>query len=225
MSNIQGIDKGMAILQDRALTNELDYLFVMDCLKEYANPRAKLSQLIKSGGLVHIKKGLYLLGPRFKKKPYCLELLANLIYGPSYVSLERALQIHGLIPEHVEAITSVTLKRTKDFKTPVGQFLYQHCHSAHYSVGITIKQYSEYESALIATPEKAVTDILTLRRGKITSMREIEQILLEDLRMEEEDLFKLDLQLVRLIQKTIPHSAIFFFEKWLSKHSAGNSLI
>jgi hypothetical protein len=222
MSNIEGVDPAMAILQERALSNELDYQFVMTCLRDYKSPRAKLTRLLKSGALIRVRKGLYLLGPRFKRTPYCLELLANMIYGPSYVSLERALQIYGLIPEYVEAITSVTAKLGKEFRTPIGHFLYAHCHPKSYSVGVTTRSFSEYENPLIATPEKALTDLLTIRRGKVTSMHQIEQILLEDLRIEEEDLYTFDLKLIGNIQEASPHSAIYFLEKWLS-HFKGKS--
>lgn len=217
MTNIYGIDKAMAVLQERAMANEIDYQFVMDCLQEYGSPRSKLTRLLKSQALIHIRKGLYLLGPKFKRSAYCLELLANMIYGPSYVSLESALQIYGLIPEHVEMITSVTSKLSKEFRTPVGHFLYAHCHPKSYSIGITTKSFSEHENPLIATPEKALIDMLTIRRGKITTFSQLEYILLEDLRIEEEDLRALDIKQIRAIQDAHPHSAVDFLEKWLSK--------
>ncbi|MBA3722610.1 MAG: hypothetical protein H0W88_09445 [Parachlamydiaceae bacterium] len=216
MSKIEGIDSAMAFIQDRSLVNSIDYQFVMDCLKDFRSPRSKLSHLLHSNALIRVKKGLYLLGHRFKHTPYCFEMLANLIYGPSYVSLERALQIYGMIPEHVENITSVTKKGSKDFRTPVGTFIYAHCHKNSYSIGITTKQFSEYENPLIATPEKAITDMLTIRRGKITSMHQVELILIEDLRIEEDDLTALDLNLIRSIRDAYPHSSVYFLEKWLT---------
>ncbi len=217
MSKVYGIDRAMVAILDRAPANELDYQFVMDCLKDYASPRSKLTHLMKSGAIIRVKKGLYLLGIKFRRAPYCLELLANMIYGPSYVSLERALHIYGLIPEHVEAVTSVTFKANKEFNTPMGHFSYAHCQPRAYSTGITGRSFSENETALIATPEKALSDMLTLRRGKVTSMQQMEQILLEDLRIEEEDLLALDLNRVRNIYEANPHSAIHFFEKWLAR--------
>lgn len=216
MSNIEGIDAAMAVIQARALTNQVDYQFVMDCLQNYGSPRAKLTRLIQSGALIRLKKGLYVLGSKFKKAPYCLELLANMIYGPSYVSLERALQIYGLIPEHVEEVTSVTIQATKKIKTPLGYFSYAHSQTKSYPIGITSKSYSDYENPLIAMPEKALTDLLMIRRGKLVSRRQVEQILLEDLRIEEEDLLALDLKLIREIQDSFPHSAVYFLEKWLT---------
>jgi hypothetical protein len=216
MSIREGVDAGMALLQDRALVNELDYQFAIDCLKDYAAPRAKLGRLIASGALIRLKKGLYLLGPRFRHTPYCLELLANLIYGPSYVSLEKALQLYGLIPEHVETVTSVTSREGKEFRTAVGNFLYAHCHPKSYSIGVTFRSFSEHEQALIATPEKALTDLLTIRKGKVTSLHQMGQLLLEDLRIEEEDLRNLDLKRIQEIEKIFPHSAVHFLEKWLA---------
>ncbi len=217
MANIGGIDPAMAVIVAKAKTNELDYQFVMDCLKDYASPRAKLSRLLNEGALIRVKKGLYLLGPQFKHHPYCLELIANLIYGPSYVSLERALYIYGMIPEHVEAITNVTTKPSRDFRTPVGTFSYSHCHPKSYSIGITSRSYAENENPFIATREKALTDMLTIRRGKVTSEKHLEEILLEDLRIEEEDLLKLDLLKIQEIYQAHPHSAVHFLRKWLEK--------
>ncbi len=53
-----------------------------------------------------------------RKQPYSREILANLIYGPSCISLEYALQYYGMIPERVEAVTSVTVGRSRKFSTP-----------------------------------------------------------------------------------------------------------
>jgi len=217
MSNIRGIDPAMAVIVAKAEANELDYQFVMDCLKDYASPRAKLSRLLDEGALIRVKKGLYLLGPEFQNHPYCLELIANLMYGPSYVSLERALYIYGMIPEHVEAITSVTTKLSREFRTPVGNFSYSHSHPKSYSIGITSRSYGENENPFIATREKALTDMLTIRRGKVTSEKHLEEILLEDLRIEEEDLLQLDLLKIQQIYQAHPHSAVHFLKKWLEK--------
>ncbi len=213
----EGVDKAMALLKEHSLTNHLDYQFVMDCLKDFKSPRSKLSRLVQSGALIRIKKGLYLLGTHFKHTPYCPEMLANLIYGPSYVSLESALQMYGMIPEHVVTMTSVTVKSAAEFKTPIGHFSYSHCSQKSYPIGITTKTYSDYEKPLLATPEKALTDFLKIRRGKVTSVKQLEHMLIDDLRIEEEDLSKLDLKLIRLIQNTSPHSSTYFLEKFIGK--------
>jgi len=83
-------------------TEEFDYQALSDCLKDYARPRDRISDLIKSGVIVRVKKGLYIFGSDYSRGPYSRELLANLMYGPSYVSLDYALGYYALIPERVE---------------------------------------------------------------------------------------------------------------------------
>src|SRR5262245_31791812 len=113
-------------IRKSVVNEEIDYLLLTSLLKQYKRPRDKITQLLKSGALIRVKKGLYIFGSRYAKKPYILETLANLIYGPSYISLEYALAFYGMIPERVEVLTSVTNKRDKIFKTPVGLFTYRY---------------------------------------------------------------------------------------------------
>lgn len=202
------MDPAMAILRSRAPSEELDYGFVMDCLKEYRFPRTKLTQLLKSKSLLRVKKGVYVFGALFMRKPYSLETLANLLYGPSYISLEWALQRYGMIPERVEEVTSVTFKRTQMFQTPIGRFSYAHRPILSFSVGLIRQQQSEYQSYLMASPEKALVDQLVIRRGQVSKISELEEILFEDFRIEEEDLQKLDIALLKKINEAYPHITI-----------------
>jgi predicted transcriptional regulator of viral defense system len=80
---------------------------------------------MRKGVVVRVKKGLYIFGDEYRIRPFSRESLANLIYGPSIISLESALSFHGLIPERVATVTSVTPKRSKRFTTPVGCFVYR----------------------------------------------------------------------------------------------------
>ena len=68
--------------------NEFDYTTLLDALKTYRYPRNRISSLLKKGEIIRIKKGIYLLGPDQRKTPYVPEILANMICGPSYISLE-----------------------------------------------------------------------------------------------------------------------------------------
>jgi hypothetical protein len=211
------MDPAMAALRLRAPSEELDYGFVMNCLKNYSFPRAKLTQLLKSQALIRVKKGLYVFGSLFNRHPYSLETLANIAYGPSYVSLEWALQTYGMIPERVEEITSVTSKRTHIFETPIGRFSYSHRPLFAYPAGITIRQTSEYQSYLIATPEKALIDLLIVRRGQVSKISELEEILFEDFRIEEDDLHQLNLTTIKTINASYPHTTINHLIKMLAK--------
>jgi predicted transcriptional regulator of viral defense system len=172
---------------------EIDYLGLMDALSLYAKPRDKIRTLLRSGQLIRVKKGLYVFGPELAVGPYCKELLANLIYGPSCISLEYALGFYGLIPERVETVTSVTNKRDKRFNTPVGHFSYRYLHSKKYSIQITQQTLDEQHPILIASKEKALADILVLTPGlNLSNQKQLEHFLFEDLRLSENALKIMD---------------------------------
>jgi hypothetical protein len=208
MNRNLGIDAGLAVLLERAPGEILDYGFVMKSLSNYKSPRVKLNYLLKIKALVRIKKGIYVFGEKFARQPYSSEVLANMIYGPSYVSLEWACQYYRLIPEKVTTVTSVTTKRSKQFQTPIGLFTYDHLSLQVFPVGVTLVKFSETQQALIATKEKALSDLLVLRRGSFSSKKHFEETLFEDFRIEEEDLESLNLELLNEIYKARPHSAI-----------------
>jgi hypothetical protein len=208
MRRSMGIDAGLQLLLERAPSEELEYGFVMECLKAYKNPRVKLNHLLKIKALIRVKKGIYIFGEKFARRPYSSEALANMIYGPSYVSLEWACQYYRLIPEKVTTITSVTTQRSRQFETPIGLYTYDHLPPKLFSVGVTLVQFSDTQKALIATKEKALADLLVLRRGSFSSKRQFQETLFEDLRVEQEDLESLDLSLLEAIYDARPHSAI-----------------
>ena len=88
---------------------------ILDILKDYKRPNDKISELIKNGELILLKRGLYIPGKNtdlIVPEPF---LIANYLWGPSYVSLETALSYWGLIPERVFEIRSVTMKLSKKF--------------------------------------------------------------------------------------------------------------
>lgn len=208
MKRILGIDSGLAILLSKAPGEILDYGFVMECLNAYKNPRVKLNHLLKIGALVRVKKGIYIFGKNFSRGPYSQQILANMIYGPSYISLEGACQYYRLIPERVTTVTSITTKRSKEFYTPIGLFTYDHLPVESFSVGVTLTGISETQYALIATKEKALADLLVLRRGSFSSKKHFEETLYEDLRIEEEDIGSLDPELLNAIYQARPHTAL-----------------
>ena len=208
MERISGVDPGLALLLQRTSNEELDYGFVMDCLRLYKNPRVKLCNLLKIGALVRVKKGVYIFGPTCARKLYSPEVLANMIYGPSYVSLEWACQYYRLIPENVTAVTSVTTQRSRSFQTPAGPFSYHHQPIEVYPVGVGLMHVSDRQTALIAAKEKALVDLLVVRRGGFSSKKQLRTTLFDDLRIEEEDLAGLDRALLQEINKARPHSAV-----------------
>lgn len=172
---------------------EFDYQTLMDALAGYAAPRDRVSTLLRQGAIIRVKKGLYIFGDDIRRKPICRELLANLIYGPSYISLDYALQYHGLIPERVTALTSVTTGRSRLFDTPLGRFDYRMIALSAFRTGMDQVALEDGRSFLIAIPEKALADKLLCERGiGIRGRRELKRYLEEELRIDPADLSRLD---------------------------------
>lgn len=172
---------------------EFDYPTLVAALAEYARPRDKITQLLRNGVIVRVKKGLYLFGASYRRRPYSPEILANLLYGPSYLSLEYALQHYGLIPEGVEALTSVTTGRSRRFLTPAGLYTYSMIPLAAFRIGMTQIESGDGRTFLIAQPEKALADKIWHDRGvTIRSQRAMESYLLTDLRLDFAVLASLD---------------------------------
>jgi hypothetical protein len=217
-----GMDPAIAHLLEQAPSEELEYGFVMDCLKDYSNPRVKLNHLLTIRALTRVKKGVYIFGKNFSRRPYSSEVLANIIYGPSYVSLEWACQYYRLIPEKVTTVTSVTIQRSKRYQTPLGLFTYDHLPISVFSVGVTLISFSDTQKALVATKEKALTDLLVLRRGRFSSHRHFKEVLFDDLRVEEEDIQGLNLELLKEIYQSRPHSAVHYLIQTREKNESSN---
>jgi hypothetical protein len=171
---------------------ELDYVALMAALSNYAKPHDKVTSLLRSGAIIRVKKGLYVFGEDYRRRPYCRELLANLIHGPSFVSLDYALSYHGLIPERVELVTSVTSGRARRFDTPVGAFVYRPTPLSSFHVGMNRVDRGGV-SYLIATPERALADkVREDRSARIRSLADAEAYVLHDLRIDGAAFLELD---------------------------------
>lgn len=175
----------MLELRERIAFEEFDYQALLDGLRKYSRPRDKITSLFRKGDVIRVKKGIYVFGDRYRRRPYSREILANMIYGPSYVSMETALYYHGLIPEAVEAVTSVTEGRGRRFATPVGMFLYHGISAKAFPIGIDRVEIEPGRSFLIATREKALADKIQAERGAaIRSRAEMLAYLTDNLRID-----------------------------------------
>lgn len=97
-------------------------------------------------------KYLFLLA---KKPPEDFEI-ANFLYKPSYISLETALSFYGIIDQFPYQVTSVSLRKTNNFKIDKKMFTYAHIKPDLF------KDYKKENNFLIASPQKAVFDFLYL---------------------------------------------------------------
>lgn len=172
---------------------------------------------MKSGEIQGVVPGIYVTAPEFRKRPVSMEVLANKIFGPSYVSFEYVLAHAGLIPEAVQGITSATPKRNRDFDTHLGRFSYRHLPLAFYSFGWTQETLTDGSGFLIATPEKALLDLL-YRSGSVRSLKALETRLFEDFRLEVDSFRTFDVnRLSKYVVRMPGNNLRVHFTKFLEK--------
>lgn len=165
--------------------------------KEYEQPILKINAMVKKGELLRLKRGVYALAADYRNHPLNLIATANMLHKPSYVSYEYALSYHGLIPERVYTVTSATTYRSEEYSTALGHFSYTKIPSKVYSIGLEWKSDENDGGHMLATPEKALCDtIYADKRITHLTRNEIEHYLEDDLRIEWEDLKKLDSLLI-----------------------------
>jgi predicted transcriptional regulator of viral defense system len=195
------------MIREKITTEEFDYEILMQALQHYKKPRDAISRLLRDGFIVRVKKGLYVFAKNYRKEMICKESLANLIYGPSYISLEYALSYYGFIPERVEQITSMTPLRNKTFQTPLGVFEYVHLLPKKIAVGITLIEFDAKHQFLMATPEKALADRISFHKN-LTSTQDIHAFVCEGLRIEEDMLMQLKIPLLKEISYVYHNPAV-----------------
>ena len=191
---------GIEAIRRAIETDVFDYQQLMDCLTGYAKPRDKIRALLKAGDIVRVKKGVYVFGDGYRRSAWSREILANLIYGPSYVSLDYALAFYGFIPERVTVVTSVTLSRSRRFETPLGLFTYRRLFGCKYAIGIDQQTLEAGQHFLIAAPAKALADkVWTDQRFTPRKTGDFRAYLHEDLRIASDALSNIDRTLLELI--------------------------
>jgi len=143
--------------QDYSVINSFD-------LSKIGNKKTISNQVVnwtKKGLLIQLKRGLYVLSPKYTKTELTNAFIANQIYSPSYVSLEYALDLYEIIPEIVPTLTSITTKKTMSIQNDFGFFTYQHIKPLAFR-GFIKETSSNGLSYFIAEPEKAVVDFIYL---------------------------------------------------------------
>ena len=193
--------------------NEFDYQTLKAALEDYRFPRDRVTKLLQKGLIIRVKKGIYVFSELMGRGPYSREILANMIYGPSYISMEYALAYYQLIPEWVDVVTSVTTQKNKKFHTPVGDFRYRHLQRRYYAMGMGITKIEERQY-LIAIPEKALIDKLYFET-KLGSEQDIREYLFNDLRLDEEEFRRLNFDWVRSSTTIYNHPNIKLLRKFM----------
>jgi len=170
----------------------------MDIVSAYNRPNDKISEMIRSGELIALRRGLYIPGPEMDLPTPDPYLIANHLRGPSYVSLETALSYWGMIPERVVEISSITLKTSRIFHTPIGRFSYRHGTAPYYSFGVVRAELAPQQFGLIASREKALCDTIVYTSGVLLrSVSQTRDYLLDDMRIDEVALRQLSIPTIQ----------------------------
>jgi hypothetical protein len=154
---------------------------------------------VKENYLFRLRKDLYLIKSTFHKElPDTFEI-AQLVYGPSYISFESALSEYQWIPEGVPTTTSACVKRGKKFKGTLGLFTYEHVPIDIFPLGIhSIRtQHSVY---MLAEPWKAVADIIYSRKKNWPDLSSFS----EDMRVESESLKESNFETLLILSEIYP---------------------
>ncbi len=186
MQNMLAIER----IRSEISADVFDYTHLVSALSSYSNPRKVISTLLRKGQILRIRKGLYVFSPLWRKKPLNKAYIANIIYGPSVVSLDYALSWYGLIPEGVTQITSVTPGRSREYETPLGRFSYTRVPQTLFSRGIEIFKTDDLTWMMSLPIASLVCKAWIDKRFRPTSPGSYNSYLFDDLRIDEETLIR-----------------------------------
>ena len=112
--------------------------------------------------------------------------------------MDTALSYHGIIPEAVTTILSVTTKRSKNFNTSLGYFIYKYASKSYFPIGVSRFESGKNEAFLMATPEKALCDKIVFSKNlNLRSVKAVKDFLFEDLRCDEEEIAQLNINIIQ----------------------------
>jgi len=185
--------------------------------KNFSNQKSKIQREIENGNLIRLNRGIY-----EDNKNVEGYLLSGALESPSYLSFEYALSKYNLIPERVKVYTSATSlkKHNKTIQNYFGTYTYTDVPVNVWRLGIKIIKEGEY-SYLMATPEKALCDVLYKKR-QVTSIIQLKTLLFDDLRIDEEVFNNLDLKSIIENCDLYKRKNLYFLKKYLIKEVKKN---
>lgn len=183
--------------------------------KEYSNINQKISLDCKNGKLIRVKRGLYTDDLK-KDGP----VIANVCYGPSYLSFEYALSYYGLIPEHVSTYTSATFckKNSKTYQMANACFKYKSIPKNVFAKGIIFFKNENNIRYKIACKEKALCDLL-YSKYPVRSIKDLKIMLFDDLRIDEEEFKNLDFSFIKEIANEYHSNTLYILVKYIDEET------
>lgn len=124
----------------------------------------QLAAWVNGGKLWQLRRGLYVPTTPYQKVTPHPFLVANRLVPGSYVSLQTALAYFGLIPEYAPGVTCVTARKPGGWNTPFGEMIYRSIRR-DFIFGYRRILVAQEQFAFVATPEKALLDLVCLEPG------------------------------------------------------------
>ena len=156
------------------IIKEIRPIFTLDDLRVIFSSQPissrQLNRWQESGYILKLKNGVYLLEDyQNSVHPF---LMANLLYQPSYVSLESALYEYGFIPDVTQAITSISTKKTWLTDVLNNRFDYKKIKRDCF-IGYGASKYLNYD-VMMAEPEKALVDFFYFNKNRLKNKSQID---------------------------------------------------
>jgi len=159
-----------------------------------------LKRAMACGEVIQIRRGLYCLAEKYRRRPFDLFEVAQRIYGPSYISFESALSFHGWIPEAVLSVTSASIGKAKEYQTEVGVFSFRRVPTNVFFEGVERLP----SGVLIARPFKALLDYIYVHKKKWIGSRPV----IENMRVDNNLFKKISTEEIRHCRSAYPQKRI-----------------
>lgn len=159
------------------------------------------------GEILSLKPGLYCLNREFNASPPHPFIIAGILHGPSYVSMESALWHHQMIPEALYQVCSVSEERSRIYKTPLGVFSFFRIPCNYLKAGVKAERIDGNDWAFVAKPLRAIADLVYRYRG-ITWKKDGLRFLTDSLRIEIEDLRNVSLKDFKKVYDTFRNKRV-----------------
>lgn len=180
---------------------------------KYTNINQKIALETKNDKIIRVKRGLY-SDDLQRDAP----IIANVCNSPSYISFEYALSYYGLIPEYVSVFTSAICGKKNNKKYQVSDicFQYNNIPVEVFSKGITFFENENKMRYKIAKREKALCDLL-YSMYPVRSIKDLKVMLFEDLRIDYDELIKLDFNFINEIIPLYGSNTLHTFSKYINE--------
>ena len=156
-------------------------------LPGYVNPKAKIGRMVEKGELFPIIRGYYEDDPNTPS-----HYLACVIYGPSYISFEYALDYYKLAEKKDCPITCAAYGKRKEkrHETMFGVYTYRDIPKKAFAAELILHNENGY-SFVIASPEKALCDTL-YNSAPASNLKELKMLLFDEIGIGKRKIFRLD---------------------------------